>query len=83
MLIELMDGSVIEDAEITGAGNADGMTLWVRGMSRTDDGDMAPVSEWFPLTAFRVIRFDRTKRMEPAAGGPVGPDDFRIGIRHQ
>lgn len=76
MLVELMDGSMIENAKILGAGNGGGnLDFLIIG-----DGVEA---EWMGQDMIRAIHFDRDTRTGPIGEVPeMGPDDFKIGTRH-
>lgn len=76
MLVELLDGSMIENAKILGAGNGSGdLDFLIIG-----DGVEA---EWMGQDMIRAIYFDRDTRTGPIGPVPeMGPDDFKIGTRH-
>lgn len=74
MYVILRDGTVIENATILGVGPGDDpcLSFYIVG-----DGYEAT---WFDPNRIQMIRFDRDTVLDPPP--EPGPDDFRIGTRH-
>ena len=74
MYVILRDGRVIEHATLSGASNGErGMQLFIHAR----DGGYG----WYSQEELQTIRFDRDTVEDPAPD--PGPEDFKIGIRHQ